>query len=122
MELSILLKEIDELPKMGEVEVTEWIRGGQIAWMKDITKPNVSSYGTSPPGLSKEWWRGFIRQCSLAGYISRIIKPVTYGQTVQGAYASLKTTEKGQSIILSKQPVLLPEVLDMDPGTLEMRR
>lgn len=94
MELQILLKAIDELPKMGEVKVTEWIRGGQIAWMRDITKHDNSAYGKSPPGLSKEWWRRFIRQCSSAGYISRIIKPVTYGEAVQGVYASLKLTEK----------------------------
>ena len=35
-ELSILIKAIDELPKMGEVKITEWIRGGQIAWMKNV--------------------------------------------------------------------------------------
>ena len=77
-ELSILIKAIDELPKMGEVKITEWIRGGQVAWMKNVAKHEVSAYSSSPPGLSKEWWRGFIRQCSSAGYISRMIKPATY--------------------------------------------
>ena len=102
MELSILLKAIDKLPKMGEVKITEWVHGRQIAWMKDITKHDMSAlYAISPTRFSKKWWRGFIHQCFLAGYISRIIKPITYGQTVQGAYASLKPTEKGQSVILS---------------------
>ena len=48
MELSILLKAIGELPKMGKVKITEWIRGGQIAWMKAITKHDDSAYGKSP--------------------------------------------------------------------------
>ena len=29
-ELSILIQAIDELQKMGEVKITEWIRGGQV--------------------------------------------------------------------------------------------
>ena len=120
-ELSILLKAINDLPKMGEVKVTECIRGGQISW-KDITKHDDSAYGKSPPGLSKEWWRGFIRQCSSAGYISRIIKSVTYGQTVQGAYASLKPTEKGRSVVLNKKPVLFPEVLEGSDSFLKVRK
>ena len=75
-ELSILIKAIDELPKMGEVKMTEWIRGGQIAWVKTVAKHEVSAYSSSS-----------------AGYISRMIKPATYGQTVQGLYASLQPTE-----------------------------
>ena len=52
MELSILIQAIDELGKMGEVKVTEWIRGGQTAWMKNIQKGNDSAHGKSPPNLS----------------------------------------------------------------------
>lgn len=38
-ELSILILAIDELRKMGEVKVTEWVRGGQIAWMQNVQRP-----------------------------------------------------------------------------------
>ena len=60
IELSILIKAIDELGKMGEVKVTKWIRGGQTAWMKNIPRSKATTYGASPTGLSKEWWRRFI--------------------------------------------------------------
>ena len=43
MELSLLLKAIDELTKIGEAKTTEWIHGRQIAWMKDIAKHDMSA-------------------------------------------------------------------------------
>ena len=95
---------------MGEVKVTEWVRGGQIAWMQNVQRASESAHGKSPPNLSKEWWQAFISQCSAAGYISRTIKPVTYGQVVQGSYASLQPTEKGRNAVSLKQSVLLPQI------------
>lgn len=73
-------------------------------------KRKKSAHGKSPPNLSKEWWRSFIRQCSAAGYISRVIKPVTYGTTIQGSYASLQPTEKGRGVVNLNQSVLLPQI------------
>lgn len=35
-ELELLVSTIDELGNRGEENVTEWIRGGQLAWMKDM--------------------------------------------------------------------------------------
>lgn len=96
---------------MGEVKVTEWVRGGQIAWMQNIQRASESAHGKNPPNLSKEWWRAARNggeQCSAAGYISHTIKPVTYGQVVQGSYASLQPTEKGRNAVSLKQSVLLP--------------
>ena len=81
IELSILIKTINELGKMGVVKLTEWIRGGQTAWMKTIPRSKAwrnCLYGASPTGLSKEWWRRFIGQCSAAGYILRLIRPLIY--------------------------------------------
>ena len=62
-ELKLLLDAIKELGNRGEVKVTEWIRGGQLTWMKDIQvdRNETSVYGKSPKGLSKVWWRNFIR-------------------------------------------------------------
>ena len=98
---------------MGEVKVTEWIRSGQTAWMKNIPRTKATAYGASPTGLSKEWWRRLIHQCSAAGYMLRLIRPLTYTQSINGSYASLKPTEKGRDAISTEQLVLLPEVLDM---------
>ena len=63
-----------ELGKMGEVKVTEWIQSGQPAWMKSIPRSKATANGASPTGFSKEWWRWFIRPCSAAGYILRLIR------------------------------------------------
>ena len=30
---------------MGEVKVTEWVRGGQIAWMQNIQRASESTHG-----------------------------------------------------------------------------
>ena len=71
-ELSILITAIDELGNRGEVKITEWIRGGQLTWVKDVRQKEETAYGKSPKGLSKGWWRNFIRQAAAAGFIKRI--------------------------------------------------
>ena len=45
---------IDELRKIGEIKVTEWVRGGQIAWMQNVQRASESAHGKSPPNLSEE--------------------------------------------------------------------
>ena len=107
LELKTLIRAIDELGRMGEVKVTEWIRGGQISWMSSVEPSADSAYGQSAPGLSKEWWRMFIRQCAAAGYITRNIKPATFG-SVQGSYASLNVTDKGRTCATENPQILLP--------------
>ena len=101
IELSILIKAIDELGKMGEVKVTEWIRGGQTAWMKNIPRSKAKAYGVSPTGLSKEWWRRFIHQFSAAGYILRLIRPLTYTQSIQGSYQA-SNQQKREGILFQR--------------------
>ena len=62
-ELKLLIDAIKELGYRGEVKIAEWIRGGQLTWMKDIQidRNASSAYGESPKGLSKACWRNFIR-------------------------------------------------------------
>jgi len=43
LELTLLLQAIDELKNVGEI--TEWIRGGNVAWMQNVTKLSPSAYG-----------------------------------------------------------------------------
>ena len=112
-ELALLTQAVDELKDLGEVKVTEWIRGGEIAWMQQVSKCVSSAYGISPPRLSKEWWRMFIRQVSAAGFIFRSVKPAAFGTSVQGAYALLQPTSKGRNVIASNDLVLLPDCADL---------
>ena len=111
-ELALLIQAIDELKNLGEVKITEWIRGGNVAWMQSIVKLNPPTYGKSPHGLSKEWWRCFIRQCSAAGHIVRFIKSATFGAStsIQGAYAQLEATPKGRDSVKDGETVLLPQL------------
>ena len=106
-ELALLVSAIDELGNKGEVKVTEWIRGGELAWMEEIEVSLHSVYGKGS-SLSKQWWRNFIRQAAAAGYISRIIKTASFG-TSNGAYAQLNVTERTRDLIASDVGVLLPE-------------
>ena len=106
-ELALLVSAIDELGNRGEVRVTEWIRGGQLAWMKGIEiKPN-SVYGKGS-NFTKQWWRKYIRQVTAAGYIRRTIQTASFG-TSNGVYASLTVTEKARDAIAGEKSVLLPE-------------
>jgi len=97
-ELSSLIQAvaIDELKSMGEVKVTEWVRGGEFAWMQKIEKGNPFAHGSSPPNLFKEGgWRMLIRRASATGFILRSVKLATFGTSIQGAYALLQPTQKG---------------------------
>jgi len=102
-ELTLLIQAVDELKNMGEVKVTEWIRGGEIAWMQKVTKSDPSAYKKSPPSLSKEWWRMFIRHVSAAGFILRSVKPAAFGASIQSAYVLLEPTSKGHDAIAKRQ-------------------
>ena len=44
-ELAILAAAVDELGNRGEVKITEFIRGGQLAWIKDVNITPNSVYG-----------------------------------------------------------------------------
>ena len=112
-ELALLIQAIDELKSLGEVKITAWLRGGNVAWMQNIVKANPSAYGKSPHGLSKEWWRYFIHQCAAAGYILCAIKLAIFGSaatTIQGVYAKLEPTSKGRNALTSQEAVLLPQL------------
>ena len=115
-ELSILITAIDELGNRGEVKITDWIRGGQLTWMKDVRQKEETAYGKSPKGLSKGWWQNFIRQAAAAGFIKRIVKTAKFGQNC-GVYACLSVDDKGRKAINDKMPVLLPMYTDPSPSS-----
>ena len=79
--------------------------------MKEIQVKEGSVYGQSPRGLSKFWWRNFIRQSAAAGYIYRSIKTAQS----RGAYASLSVTASGRQVVSEKRCVMLPDVFPQMP-------
>ena len=66
-----------------------------------------SAYGKSPKGLSKPWWRNFIRQAAAAGYITRAVKTAKFGNS-SGVYASLSSSDHGLKAIEEGAPIMLP--------------
>ena len=108
-ELKLLLDAIKELGNRGEVKIAERIRGGQLTWMRDIQveRNETSAYGKSPKGLSKAWWRNFIRQAAAAGYITCTIKTAKFGNS-NGVYASLSPNDKGIKAIETCASIMLP--------------
>lgn len=106
-----IVSAIDELGDKGEIKVTEWIRGGELAWMEEIevNSHSVYYYGKGS-SLNKEWWRIFIRQAAAAGYINRIIKTASFG-TSNRAYAQLNVTEKTRDLIASDVGVCCQSLL-----------
>ena len=115
-ELSIPTTAIDKLGNCGEVKITDWIRGGQLTWMKDIRQKEETAYGKSPKGWSKGWWRNFIRQAAATRLIKRMVKTAKFGQNC-GVYASLSVDDKGRKVIDEKLPVLLPVYTDPSPSS-----
>ena len=55
-ELALVIKAIEELGKRGEKKIAQFIRGGNLAWIHEISDFNPqdpqSSYGKSPQELS----------------------------------------------------------------------
>ena len=98
------------------MKITDWIRGGQLTWMKDIRQREETAYGKSPKGLSKGWWRNFIRQAAAAGFIKRLVKTAKFGQSC-GVYASLSVDDKGRKSVEDRIPVLLPVYTDQSSSS-----
>ena len=76
-----------------------------------------NSIWKSPKGLSKGWWRNFIRQAAAAGFIKRTIKTAKFGQSC-GVYTSLLVDDKGRSAVDEKMTVLLPVYPDQSSCSL----
>ena len=51
-ELSLLIQAVDELQ---DLKLTEWVWGGETAWMQKIVRSDPSAHSRIPPSLSKEW-------------------------------------------------------------------
>ena len=73
-ELKIVADAITNIGAKGEVKISQWIRGSSVAWTSSYNKKSMS-YGNSK-GRSEMWWRKFIRQCHVAGYIDKQLKSI----------------------------------------------
>jgi len=64
-ELVALTSSLDTLGAVGEVKVSEWIRGSNASWTNNFDKSSPS-YGSGRSHL-QTWWRNFMRACHVLG-------------------------------------------------------
>ena len=105
-ELEILLDALGQIGCKGEVKIAEWIRAGsQISWTDayDISNGNHRNRDMT-------FWRSFLKQCYVAGYIDLELKSFIKGNgyySVQGVYKSLL---RGRNLTSTKEEILFPNV------------
>ena len=73
-ELRILADAITVVGSKGEVKIVQWIRGSSLQWTSEYDKTTLS-YGNFK-GRSEIWWRKFIRQCHVMGFIEKELKSI----------------------------------------------
>ena len=73
-ELRILVDAITVVGSKGEVKIVQWIRGSSLQWSSEYDKTTLS-YGNFK-GRSEIWWRKFIRQCHVIGFIDKELKSI----------------------------------------------
>ena len=114
-ELALVIKAIEELGKRGEKKIAQFIRGGNLAWIHEISDFNPqdpqSSYGKSPQELSLGWWCTFIRQAAVAGYLQKKVDCGTFQGRKASTFTYYEVSAKGVNGIGSKTDnVLLPDI------------
>ena len=73
-ELRTLVDAITVVGSKGEVKIVQWIRGSSLQWTSEYDK-TVLSYGNYK-GRSEIWWRKFIRQCHVIGYVEKELRSI----------------------------------------------
>ena len=73
-ELRILVDAINVVGSKGEVKIVQWIRGSSLQWTSEYDK-TTHSYGNFK-GRSEIWWRKFIWQCHVMGFIEKELKSI----------------------------------------------
>ena len=109
-ELKIVVDAINNIGAKGEVKLVQWIRGSSVAWTSSYNR-KLMSYGNFK-GKSEMWWRKFIRQCHVAGYVDKQLKSIIKKSghySIQGVYHVLTKANKDLAsedsrILLYKAP------------------
>ena len=109
-ELKIVVDAINSIGAKGGVKLAQWIRGSSVAWTSSYNRKSMS-YGNFE-AKSEMWWRKFIRQCHVAGYVDKQLKSIIKKSghySIQGVYHVLPKANKDLAsedshILLYKAP------------------
>lgn len=116
LELQLLLLALEDLGARGERKLAEWIHGSHCQWMEDFRDIRLASpafgrgRGASRSSHSVDWWRSFIRQCSVACLVTREAVIGLRGKPSHPfALISVTPNEQGRDTVRSGAPLLLPD-------------
>ena len=110
-ELAIVIDALDKLGCKGEVKITEWIRGTKLSWTNEFDK-TAMSYGNHL-GKGIDFWRTFLRQCYVNGYVQMELRSLIKGNGHYSVYGVYFPTEKGRCVVEEKGDIMLPQSHDV---------
>lgn len=103
--LRILVDAITVVGSKGEVKIVQWIRGSSLQWTSEYDKTTLS-YGNFK-GRSEIWWRKFIRQCHVTGFIEKELKSIIKKSGHYAIQGVLHVLPKAHEELAKDNPVVL---------------
>ena len=104
-ELKVVVNAISVLGCKGELKTVQWIRGSSLQWTEEYEKKSFS-YGNFK-GKSEIWWRKFIRQCHVTGYVQKELKCMIKKSGHYAIQGVLSVLPKAQRVLNEDDPVVL---------------
>ena len=104
-ELKILVDAINAVGCKDELKIVQWIRGSSLKWTEEYDKRNFS-YGNFK-GKPEIWWRKFIRQCHVTGYVQKELKCIIKKSGHYAIQGVLHVLPKAQMVLDEDNPVVL---------------
>ena len=111
-ELFALTSSLDTLGAVGEVKVSEWIRGSNASWTNNFDKSSPS-YG-SGRSHSQTWWRNFMRACHVLGYVQRQLKSIIKHSGHYAIQPVYVPTALARSFLSKESALMLPVTSSLD--------
>ena len=104
-ELKIVVDAITVVGCKGELKIVQWIRGSSLQWTAEYNKKSLS-YGNFK-GKSELWWRKFIRQCHVTGYIQKELKCIIKKSSHYAIQGVLNVLPKAHKVLEGDNPIVL---------------
>ena len=111
-ELVALTSSLDTLGAVGEVGVSEWIRGSNASWTNNFDKSSPS-YG-SGRSHSQTWWCNFMRACHVLGYVQRQLKSIIKHSGHYAIQPVYVPTALARSFLSKESALMLPITSSLD--------
>ena len=111
-ELKVLYDAIDVLGVRGEVKLAQWIRGSSLAWTNSFNKLTMSY--SNFMGHSETWWRMFMRQCHILGFIDKELRSIIMQNKHHSIQGIICATQAGKELIENGEQLMVLQSLSVD--------